>query len=195
MTALPSVVHTQFQPSSEHYDAYVRCYNFELITPIDAPAGYFSERVAARLLGYLLIHAPTSDGQDALAREITSCTDNVALFELAKLYMNDFIRCCELSFHPSTDFFFSHSSLVKRANLGATPNPSHHPSRPSFDNMQEMVGYLLEEAPKGHQTTKALVSEGFKPILKPSATHTIGSHTRWISLRSDKAPGQFDSYP
>ena len=79
---------------------------------IDSP-GHFSERIAARLLGYLLIHAPTPHGRDVLAREITSCTDDAALFELAKLYLNHFIRCCELFVHPYRSPSFNHSQTCK----------------------------------------------------------------------------------
>ena len=88
------------------------------------------------------------------------------------MYLNNYIRCCE---HYYFHLKIASLALVKRAK-GPTPNPSHHPSRPSFDNIQEMLGYLLEEAPQGHQTVKALVS--FIPQVSLLSCHTrIGSHS------------------
>ena len=38
-----------------------------------------------------------------------------------------------------------------------TPTPSQHPSRPSFDDTQEVLKFLLKETPKNHATAKAKV--------------------------------------
>jgi hypothetical protein len=94
MTALPPVSQTSFQPSSEPHNAYIRCLKFEESTgkATSQDQTRFSEVVGARLLGYLLIYAPSPD---SLAREITSAEDDAALYDLAKLYLNRFIGCCE----------------------------------------------------------------------------------------------------
>ena len=55
------------------------------------------------------------------------------------------------------------------AAKGPMPSPSRHPSRPSFDNMQEMLGYLLYEAPQDHRTSKLKVS--LASIVADSIVH------------------------
>jgi hypothetical protein len=56
-----------------------------------------SELVCARLLGYMLIHAPVDTGRDYLAKVILSCTDDDGLKRLGKFYFDHFIRLCAYS--------------------------------------------------------------------------------------------------
>ena len=58
---------------------------------------------------------------------------------------------------------------------GPTPAPSLHPSRPSFDDMQEMLGYLLYEAPQDHRTAKSKVSFSFDAT--DSIVHHMSRHS------------------
>jgi hypothetical protein len=52
--------------------------------------------VCARLLGYLIIHAPTVSGRTDVANEINSCNnDEEKLHMLAQFYINHFLRVCE----------------------------------------------------------------------------------------------------
>ncbi|KAJ8588954.1 hypothetical protein M405DRAFT_792280 [Rhizopogon salebrosus TDB-379] len=108
-----------------------------------------SELVCARLLGYMLIHAPVDTGRDYLAKAILSCTDDDdGLKRLGKFYFDHFIR------------------LFKSAK-GPTPSPSLHPSRPSFDDDQEALKYGLVEAPKDQSTAKkhALIRDDYRCIV------------------------------
>ena len=51
--------------------------------------------VCARLLGYIIIHAPTEEGRTNITNEINSCNDdNMTLHRLAKFYVGHFLRPC-----------------------------------------------------------------------------------------------------
>jgi len=65
--------------------------------------------------------------------------------------------CCEGVLCHGTDWFTCFGIPV-RSTKGPTPSPSNHPSRPSFDNVQDTFRYLIEEAPADHRTAKDLVS-------------------------------------
>jgi len=49
---------------------------------------------------------------------------------------------------------------IVRQNKGRTPVPSGHVSRPSFDDMQATLMYLLVEPPKNYTDSK----NGVRPI-------------------------------
>lgn len=52
--------------------------------------------VSARLLGYLIIHAPTHSGHTYIMNEINSCNDNQEKLQtLAQFYINNFLHVCE----------------------------------------------------------------------------------------------------
>lgn len=48
--------------------------------------------------------------------------------------------------------------LTVRSRKGRTPTPSSHPSRPSFETIQDMVGSMIIEAPQDHCKAKSNVS-------------------------------------
>jgi len=51
--------------------------------------------VCARLLGYMMVHAPIASGRENIANEILACINDTALANLAKFYINHFLRCCK----------------------------------------------------------------------------------------------------
>ena len=88
-----TIPENEYPPGLWH-DAYSRCLDFET-TARDLPEIRSNTRfMEARILGYLIREAPTLQGRDCLAIEITSCLDDDALSELATLYLDHFIRCC-----------------------------------------------------------------------------------------------------
>ncbi|KAJ8597921.1 hypothetical protein M405DRAFT_779056 [Rhizopogon salebrosus TDB-379] len=140
-----------FQIDSTPSNAYDVCLVFEsrASEASDTRGHKPSELVCARLLGYMLIHAPVDTGRDYLAKAILSCTDDDdGLKRLGKFYFDHFIR------------------LFKSAK-GPTPSPSLHPSRPSFDDDQEALKYGLVEAPKDQSTAKkhALIRDDYRCIV------------------------------
>ncbi|KAJ7576913.1 hypothetical protein C8J56DRAFT_375615 [Mycena floridula] len=129
--------------------AYASCLSYEHAASDIASLGRWTDVIAARLLGYLIIHAPIATGRDNICREINDCQNvHQDLNRLAVLYRDCFVRC------------------FRRAK-GPTPAPSPHPSRPSFDNEREMLRYLMEEAPKDHTTAKklAFIRDGYRCML------------------------------
>ncbi|KAK0505379.1 hypothetical protein EDD18DRAFT_1129049 [Armillaria luteobubalina] len=55
----------------------------------------FSPQVAARVLGYALIHPPSAESATCLAKEISSCNnDGKLLAGLSYLYAMGIIRLC-----------------------------------------------------------------------------------------------------
>ncbi|KAG9026895.1 hypothetical protein FRB95_008348 [Tulasnella sp. JGI-2019a] len=88
-----------------------------------------------RVLGYLLIHAPTEEGRMGVQTEIESCITDVQLMDLAQLYIDHFIR------------------IFKRT-AGSTLLTSSDSSRSSLQKQGTLE--LLEEATKKHTTAKEL---------------------------------------
>jgi hypothetical protein len=56
------------------------------------------------------------------------------------------------------DVDLSDATLSVRSAKGPTPDPSHHPSRPSFDDQRDENVFIIEDAPQDHRTAKIQVS-------------------------------------
>ncbi|KAG8894538.1 hypothetical protein FRC00_008795 [Tulasnella sp. 408] len=96
--------------------------------------------MCGRILGYMMLEAPTSVGCDNVQKEIALCETDEALRNLAQLYAAYFLR------------------LSKKAK-GHTPGSSSHSSRPSFDDTKEAIMLLMEEAQKSNSVLKRLALE------------------------------------
>jgi hypothetical protein len=92
MTQLPSNPY----PVGLWRNAYNVCFDFEQRSTLQiASASTLSPLVLSRFLGYMILEAPTDHGRTNFSNEVIACTNDVALQDLAKLYMNHFLRCCE----------------------------------------------------------------------------------------------------
>ncbi|KIJ55227.1 hypothetical protein M422DRAFT_23837 [Sphaerobolus stellatus SS14] len=103
--------------------------------------------IYCRILGYLLIHAPSDEAHKTVELEIVSCEEKKdALLELGELYYEHFIRA-----------FRSNKDEI----------PSNHSSLASFDTIADMTKDLLEEAPQNLSNAKkrALVRDGFRCLI------------------------------
>jgi len=137
-----------FPAGTPAHQAYTTCQTMEAGFPLVNWSGPPTS-VCARLLGYLTIHAPTVSGRTDVTNEINCCNnDEEKLHTLAQFYINHFLR-------------------VFRQNKGRTPVPSGHVSRPSFDDMQATLMYLLVEPPKNYTDSKngALVRDGYRCVI------------------------------
>ncbi|KZP05196.1 hypothetical protein FIBSPDRAFT_843242 [Athelia psychrophila] len=144
-------------------NAYATCLTYEM----EAIAGSHHATsgpqsvVLARVLGYMIIHAPTALGRTNVSNAVTSSATTEGLVDLAKLYMTNFIRC------------------FKSAKPGDPPVPSSHPSRPSFDNVSDTFLNTLLEAPQDYQKAKTLVS----PKLETERNDAVASsHIQRIAV-------------
>lgn len=78
---------------------YVRCCAFEeaaMRSPERPSAKALSNVAAARLLGYLILEVSSTEGRETLSREITSCVDDVKLWDLGEFTQIRLIGTCEL---------------------------------------------------------------------------------------------------
>ncbi|KAF7976475.1 hypothetical protein HWV62_6743 [Athelia sp. TMB] len=142
---------------SREHSAYATCLRYEA----EATAGShpvlsgLESIVLARVLGYLIIYAPTELGRANISHDVASCDTTEKLADMAKLYVAAFIRCCKrlmpFLLHASSSLLF----LVKSAK-GPTSAPSSHPSGPSSDNVTDAFLHTLLEAPQNYQKSKAL---------------------------------------
>ncbi|EGN98521.1 hypothetical protein SERLA73DRAFT_74721 [Serpula lacrymans var. lacrymans S7.3] len=135
---------------TQYHNVYAACLAFEAAATTGTPpiqVGGIDTLVLARVLGYILIHAPNDTTLTNLSNEIADAyaMGLEALADLGLHYINVFIRC------------------FKRAN-GRTPAPSEHPSRPSFDDTRDFMMHISQQSPKDHQTVKRLV----RPFLSKS---------------------------
>lgn len=94
----PYDINTQF---CEH-NAYATCLTYEAdaLAGLHPAAQGLQSVTLARVLGYLILYAPTELGRTNVSSEVTSCTTTENLADLAKLYATFFIRYCkDLTFH------------------------------------------------------------------------------------------------
>jgi hypothetical protein len=104
-----NVFNRQTHPS--WHDAYARCTRlFFWAVGRQPPPGTASYDMCSRVLGYLILEAPTESGRDWVCKKILSCTDEHTLARLAQKYIFTFVGACA--------FFASHdiaSSVLKRS--------------------------------------------------------------------------------
>jgi len=73
--------------------AYDRCLDFE--SRASDSASRLSPLVCARILGYMIIHAPVKTGRVWISEQIMKCGDDEALERLGEFFCDHFIRVCE----------------------------------------------------------------------------------------------------
>ena len=84
-----------FPAGTQARQAYTSCLTLEAGFPLVNWSGP-PTAVCARLLGYLIIYAPTFSGRTDVTNEINSCkNDEEKLHMLAHFYINHFLRVCE----------------------------------------------------------------------------------------------------
>ncbi|RDB27062.1 hypothetical protein Hypma_005162 [Hypsizygus marmoreus] len=140
---LPSIP-SNYAPATSLHDAYTRCLDYELAaTNFPDNAFEITHLHAARLLGYLVLHAPTDNGRSNLCSEIIYCFDHAALFELGMQYNNRLIRVFQRISDP-------------------TPPPSPSPSRPFYVHA-EVLPQLLTDPPSYTRSRKlTLIRDGYR---------------------------------
>lgn len=140
--AVPLPVAKETRLEDNALSAYNVCLDFQSKAPDD-------DVIPARVLGYLILNAPSATAQHEVVKVIHSCKhDFRTLSELGETFINYFIR-------PFKKF------------KGRTPASSDHPSRPSFDKDKMDIMLTVQEAPKDHKAAKerALLRDGFKCVV------------------------------
>ena len=95
MSALQPLPNNPYATGTPAHQAYTTCItlqnDFSLVNWLGPPM-----LVCVRLLGYLIIHAPTPVGHMCIKNEINSCNDDKEkLHILAQFYINNFLHICE----------------------------------------------------------------------------------------------------
>ncbi|KAF8597107.1 hypothetical protein BDV93DRAFT_527673 [Ceratobasidium sp. AG-I] len=123
--------------------AYERIYN------LDA-----EERISTKILGWMLIHAPSPEGRAYLANSIGRCEDEGKILELGKFHLDHFVN-----------YFKS-----KRA----TRPPSPYPSESSIEKLRQDISNSLVAAPTSHQGAKmqALIRDNYRCQLSGATDST-----------------------
>ncbi|KAG9225746.1 hypothetical protein CCMSSC00406_0007756 [Pleurotus cornucopiae] len=133
-------------PNPNAISAYNICFDLEqsASTPINN-----KHLIAARVLGYLILHAPSHHALAEVVKTIHSCRqNNLTLYALGEAFIVWFIR------------------PFKKCK-GRTPDSSLHPSRPSFGKDAAALKASIQEAPRDHSTAKrhALIRDGYRCLI------------------------------
>ncbi|KZS86681.1 hypothetical protein SISNIDRAFT_491726 [Sistotremastrum niveocremeum HHB9708] len=142
--------------TSEVQRAYRSVYEWQQTLPADTPAIVTRSRVAARLLGYLLIFAPTKSGMESLARQIESAQSKPQLYqELSDRIIRVLIRCFAVR------------------SRGANPEKIDldHPTRPSTEERDSVARLQVVE------TTKSISALTKTKIVKRDAGCALSTPT------------------
>ncbi|KAH7886546.1 hypothetical protein F5I97DRAFT_1867971 [Phlebopus sp. FC_14] len=166
MTALPPRTEAKLGHYRNGLSAYDVCLRLEKNATTD------EGRMHARILGYLILHAPSHMAQSEVVKVIHSCAeDQKKLFDLGQCFRLWFIRPFKKS-------------------KGPTPRSSDHPSRPSFDRVKEDLKAQIKEAPKDRKgaKTQALIRDGYRcPVT--GLYDMIASKQSLVDGRSIKEAG------
>jgi hypothetical protein len=88
-----------FVACSPESNAYAQCLSWEMVHAPDTEVQLEEDKIppllGARLLGFMLLYAPTHDGCLNTANEINDCTNESELLQLAEHYVIHFIGRCE----------------------------------------------------------------------------------------------------
>ncbi|KAJ7475698.1 hypothetical protein FB451DRAFT_1173712 [Mycena latifolia] len=111
------------------------------------------EILASRIIGFLFVELEglrRSLGYTPIARvmtEVLSNPSNEAIYDLGRIYRDHFIR----AFRTTTQY----------------PPPSNHPSRPSMDDLVDLLMDTMEGSGKDHRSarTAALSRDGYRCML------------------------------
>jgi hypothetical protein len=83
------------------HDAYARCTRlFFWAVGRQPPPGTASYDMCSRVLGHLVLEAPTERGRDWVCKRILNCPDEQALARLAQKFIFTFIGACASSASP-----------------------------------------------------------------------------------------------
>lgn len=137
--------------SPNELSAYIVCLTFQ------EQVAEETNIIHARLLGYLILHAPNQIARSEMVRAIHSCEGDFGrLSELGQLYINCFIRACKSSFGIGKALGSNPHSVKKYK--GRTPASSDHPSRPSFEKRRKDIQSTILKAPTTYKDAKEQVS-------------------------------------
>ncbi|OCH93075.1 hypothetical protein OBBRIDRAFT_802192 [Obba rivulosa] len=126
-----------FNAILEHaeFQAYGRCRELEATcSTVAPPRPGVTEKVAARILGYMLIHAPSPTGRTAIANDINGCKTKDDLHTLGNMF-KDFILRCYLDVEQALErdryccvfgTGFDHSTVISTTEILRDPDKRNY---------------------------------------------------------------------
>ncbi|KAH8828859.1 hypothetical protein DL96DRAFT_1595805, partial [Flagelloscypha sp. PMI_526] len=143
-TPLPAA--NDIRLDAENLSAYRVCLEFEA----RSLAGEFGDAGLrhARVLGYLILHAPSSAALHELCTAIHACNEDYSqLSDLGEIFTDYFVRAFK--------------------KYRGTPTPRSHPSRPSFDSDNSRLLDSITTAPTSYAEAKkqALIRDNFRCVV------------------------------
>ena len=181
---LPPVESPQFQESGlgEQVNAisvYTKILNAEAQAIHD---GENENLVSARVVGFLVLelgarhHILGSQACSKVIQEVISlsqdpnCDENDAVFVVGKRHLDHLIRGCTFYYFPVLSLT---SQLFKVRTLTQPYRPpSHRPSPPFYDKLEDMIRASLESSGKDYETARKKVHISHTLCLLRSAAHT-----------------------
>ena len=133
--------------------------------------------VFARVVGYLLIElferkevldpTPCKSVRDSILSESRQASPaaHSVVFKMGREYRDHLIRACAFDFFPYIVQFLK-IFAVRQSPMGY-PEPSQHPSRPAFDNIEAMVNDIIQADGKDYRTVRKKVRASTCYILHP----------------------------
>ncbi|KAG6814889.1 hypothetical protein H0H93_011845, partial [Arthromyces matolae] len=120
--------------------------------------------VLLRVLGYIIIHASTLNG-DGIVKDVENCNNK-----------EDFLNLGE---HYYTHFIYTFSKFRDR-----TPYQSKQISRPSYVNLQEAIQATMTQAPQSHTDAKknALLRDGYRCVVTGFFDAEVRNITNWRDI-------------
>lgn len=102
-----------------------------------------------KLLGWMLIHAPTPEGRAHLVESINSCGNNQKIVDQGKFYLNHFMN------------------YLRTKRYSQTCTPPADPLGPSVEAIRQRIPNSLVSTPASHEEAKsqALIRDGYRCIL------------------------------
>ena len=143
--------------------AYTICLDFE--SRASDSTSRLSPLVCARILGYMLIHAPVESGRIWLSEQIIKCENDGALKQLGEFFCDHFIRVCKYLMKSCVQSSCLHLKSIVKSAKGPTPTPSLHSSHSIFEQVQQILQGVLQVTPRDQRTAKAQVSTRHSVVL------------------------------
>ncbi|KAF9064042.1 hypothetical protein BDP27DRAFT_1426261 [Rhodocollybia butyracea] len=127
-----------------HLSAYTTIFNFQQSVLEDK-----DKLIRARVLGFILLLAPTDTVRAEVVRTIVSCASHTGLYELRDMYIEFFIRPFKKNKGPRTAVLSSHHSLS------------------TFDARKKVAKDEMHQVPETHQEVKkrALFRDGYRRLV------------------------------
>jgi hypothetical protein len=117
--------------------------------------------VASRVVGFLFLtlwnmqHVFGLKPLTRLSNEVVSAQGQNQIYDLGRMYIDNLI--CSCAFYPSMFWRLIDTSITVRTRTSATPTPKSHPSRPSMEQVEDILIDSITGSKTDHQSARQRV--------------------------------------